>query len=115
MPACTSGANEYDPNYYDAPEVVEYEDGGYDSHDDSEEVLEDGTHTASVDYYNPATGYSATYDLDVEVEDGEVVEIQFPNEGYLGEYRLSNTELDEDGTADVEDDEGRSFHVEIDP
>lgn len=113
LSACHSGGDAYEPGGADEW-VADYEPDEYES-ESREDVVEDGTHTATVDYYNPETGYSATYDLDVEVEDGEVVEIQFPNGGYLDEYRLSNTELDEDGSADVEDDEGRSFHIEIDP
>jgi len=39
---------------------------------DIKDGLEDGTHSATVQYYNPQTGHSATYNLEVEVEDGEV-------------------------------------------
>ncbi|RWZ90368.1 MAG: hypothetical protein EO766_02895 [Hydrotalea sp. AMD] len=45
--------------------------------------FEDGTYSATVNYYNPETGYSQTYTLDVEVEDCEVVQIDFPNGGWL--------------------------------
>lgn len=46
--------------------------------------IEDGTYSADVDYYNPETGYSNSYILDVGVEDGRVVRIDFANSGYLG-------------------------------
>ncbi len=35
--------------------------------------FEDGTYSATVDYNNPETGYSATYTLDVEVQDCQIV------------------------------------------
>jgi hypothetical protein len=41
---------------------------------------------ADVEYYNPSTGYSASYTLDVEVEDGVVERIDFPNGGYIYVY-----------------------------
>ena len=62
----------------------------YNSVEDEEEYydnegngIEDGTYSADVDYYNPDTGYSATYTLDVEVQDGCVTTIYFPDDGYL--------------------------------
>ena len=45
--------------------------------------FEDGTYSATVDYYNPTTGYSATYSLTVEVFNNQVTTIYFPNDGYL--------------------------------
>lgn len=81
---------------------------------------EDGTYDASVHYYNLKTGYSATYDLEVYVEDGEVVRINFPKGGWLdddvhpSESQLSPAELDEDGEAIMEDENGRTFEVKID-
>ena len=32
----------------------------------------DGTYCAEVEYYNPNTGTRSTYDLDVEVENGDL-------------------------------------------
>ena len=80
---------------------------------------DDGTYDASVDYYNPKTGYSATYDLEVDVEDGEVVRINFPKGGWLdedvhpSESQLSPAEIDEDGEATMEDENGRTFEIKI--
>lgn len=76
--------------------------------------IEDGTYSATVDYYNPSTGYSATYTLDVEVQDGEVVQIDFPNGGYLDEDHITPAELDEDGNATVDGEEGKTYQVHID-
>lgn len=76
--------------------------------------IEDGTYSADVDYYNPNTGYSENYILDVEVQDGYVVEIYFPNGGYLDSSHIDPTELDEDGDCTVYDDEGREYEIHID-
>ncbi|MBS7786182.1 hypothetical protein KIH23_02640 [Flavobacterium sp. CYK-55] len=45
----------------------------------------DGTYCSEVEYYNPNTGTRNTYDLDVEVEDGELTVIHWPNGGWLDE------------------------------
>ncbi|MBK7343902.1 MAG: hypothetical protein IPJ06_12905 [Saprospiraceae bacterium] len=55
----------------------------------------------------------ATYTLDVEVEDGEVRQINFPKGGWLDETNISPEEL-EDGRATLRDEKGREYEVEID-
>lgn len=55
----------------------------------------DDSYTASVQYYNPDTDYSATYTLTVEVEDCEVVQINFPNGGWLDDSHITPAELNE--------------------
>lgn len=62
----------FDENYSEV-EGNESENDGY----------EDGTYCAEVEYYNPTTGTRNTYDLDVEVEDGELTIIHWPNGGWL--------------------------------
>ena len=93
----------------------------YNSVEDEEEYydnegngIEDGTYSADVDYYNPDTGYSATYTLDVEVQDGCVTTIYFPDDGYLDGSHTDATELDDDGNCVIYDDEGREFSIHID-
>lgn len=107
---------------YSSEEGEDSEDYSEDDEDDDEysdndsedsENIEDGTHTATVDYYNPKTGYSKTYTLDVDVEDGQVSEIDFPNGGYLDDSRISSDNI-EDGNCTVEDDEGRTYDVQLD-
>jgi hypothetical protein len=83
------------------------------SEDEDEEGIEDGTHSAAVDYYNPKTGYSQSYNLDVEVEDGEVNQINFPNGGYLDNSHINSGEL-QDGNTTLEDENGRSYEITID-
>ena len=93
----------------------------YNSVEDEEEYydnegngIEDGTYSADVDYYNPDTGYSATYTLDVEVQDGCVTTIYFPDDGSLDGSHIDATELDDDGNCVIYDDEGREFSIHID-
>jgi hypothetical protein len=75
---------------------------------------DDGTYSATVDYNNPETGYSATYTLDVEVQDCQVVQINFPNDGYLDEDHISYADIDEDGNASVDGEEGKTYEIQID-
>jgi hypothetical protein len=75
--------------------------------------IDDGSYSATVDYDNPETGYTATYILDVQVENCEVTEIDFPNGGWLDNDHIYPSELDSDGNATVEDDRGRTFDVHV--
>jgi len=74
----------------------------------------DGTYSATVDYYNSRTGYSATYTLDVEVEDCQVVQINFPNGGWVDEDHIDYADLDENGFATVHGENGKQYEVQID-
>lgn len=76
--------------------------------------FEDGTYSATVDYDNPETGYYATYTLDVDVEDCQVIQINFPNDGYLDEDHISFADIDEDGSASVDGDNGKTYEIKID-
>ena len=98
----------------------EFSDNESESEDESlseTKNYDDGTYDASVDYFNPKTGYSATYDLEVDVEVGDVVRINFTKGGWLddevhpSESRLSPAELDEYGDATMEDE---NFEIKID-
>jgi len=76
--------------------------------------FEDGTYSATVDYNNPETGYSATYTLDVDVQDCQVVQINFPNDGYLDEDHISYADINEDGNASVDGEDGKTYEIHID-
>ena len=105
-------SNDTNSNYYDeSDDYSEYEE------DDTyyeEEGFEDGTYSATVDYYNPETGYSATYTLDVEVEDNQVTIIYFPNDGYLDDDHIWPDELDKDGFVSIEGEKDKTYDVQID-
>lgn len=75
--------------------------------------FEDGTYSATVDYNNPSTGYSTTYTLDVEVQDCQVVQINFPNGGYLDEDHISYGDIDEYGNASVDGEDGKTYEIRI--
>ena len=77
-------------------------------------VVEDGIYSATVDYYNPETGYYQTYSLDVEVESCEVVQIDFPSGGWLDSNHISPAELDDNARCTVDGGEGRSYDIQID-
>ncbi len=76
--------------------------------------VEDGTHSATVYYNNPQTGYSATYTLDVEVEDGQVVQIDFPNGGYIDSDHITPEVLNSDGECTIYGDDGKTYVIHID-
>jgi hypothetical protein len=76
--------------------------------------FEDNTYSATVDYNNPNTGYSSTYTLDVEVQDCQVIRINFPNDGYLDEDHISYADIDEDGNASVSGEDGKTYEIHID-
>ncbi|TPG44007.1 hypothetical protein [Flavobacterium pectinovorum] len=127
--SCKNSSN-YETNSEDenSTEYVNDENTNYEVADDESEDenlsetknYDDGSYNASVDYYNPKTGYSATYDLDVDVENGEVVRINFPKGGWLdddvhpSESQISPAELNEEGEATMEDENGRTFEIKID-
>jgi hypothetical protein len=76
--------------------------------------LDDGTYSATVGYNNSKTGYSATYTLDVDVEDCQVVQINFPNDGYLDADHIPAADIDEDGNANVDGEDGKTYEIQID-
>lgn len=84
------------------------------SENDSGCKFEDGTYTATVDYNNDETGYAATYTLDVEVQDCQVVQINFPNDGYLDGDHISYADLNEDGSASIDGEDGKTYEIKID-
>lgn len=75
---------------------------------------DDGVYSATVDYYNPETEFSSTYTLDVEVANCEVIQINFPNDGYLDEDNITNTTIDENGEAFIDGEDGKTYEVHLD-
>lgn len=76
--------------------------------------LDDGTYSATVDYNNPETGYSATYTLDVDVQDCQVIQINFPNDGYLDLDHITAANIDENGSTTVDGENGKTYKIQID-
>ena len=104
----------YDRSSSDYSDEEENNDETDDYSSSSDCKFDDGTYSATVDYYNPETGYSQTYTLDVEVEGCEVVQIDFPNGGWLDSDHITPAELDEDGNCTVDGEDGKTYEIQID-
>ncbi|MFN3020137.1 hypothetical protein ACK1KB_03995 [Chryseobacterium sp. TY3] len=74
---------------YVESEEVDPEEMEISSWEDAEKYNEltgdypDGIYCAEVQYYNPNTGTRSNYDLNVEVENGDLTVIHWPNSGWL--------------------------------
>lgn len=82
--------------------------------DENECKFKDGIHSAIVEYHNFKTGYSKEYKLEVEVENCEVVKINFPNGGWLDSDHITPEELDGNGSCTVEGEGGKNYKIQID-
>lgn len=72
-----------------------------------------GTFCAEIEYYNPRTGTNSSYTLTVEVDNGRLVNIEWPNGGWLDESHYSDVEISESGNASFESDKGYQYTVHI--
>lgn len=87
--------------------------GFYSSYSDDEVEEEfDGTYDAEIDYYNPETGTRSTYTLEVEVENGELTVIHWPNGGWLDSSHFYPPDITS-GYASFESDEGYEYEVRL--
>lgn len=89
----------------------DYNDGYESQYEDSSEY-NDGAYCSNVEYYNPDTGTSSSYTLNVDVEDNEVVAIRFSS-GWLDSSEFGSEELDEDGYCSIKLYDGRQFEIQI--
>ena len=115
--SCNSKINNEDTPSVENSNTNQYESNSENDSPNTETSscgLEDGTYSASVDYNNPETGYSATYTLDVDVEDCQVVQINFPNDGYLDGDHITYADIDENGNASVDGEDGKTYEISID-
>jgi len=115
----SSSSSNDDNSFQSSSSNYSNEDNNEESNEENNEYsngckFEDGTYSATVDYNNPETGYSATYTLDVEVQDCQIVQINFPNDGYLDEDHISYADIDEDGNATVDGEDGKTYEIQID-
>lgn len=72
----------------------------------------DGTYCAEVEYYNPNTGTRRSYDLDVEVQNGDLVHIDWPNGGWLDSTHFSPDNISS-GEVRFTSDKGYRYTVTI--
>jgi len=82
------------------------------SYDNEEENGYNGTYCAEVEYYNPNTGTRSTYELDVEVDDGYLVQIDWPNGGWLDETHFSSEDISS-GECSFTSDRGYEYIVTL--
>ncbi len=72
----------------------------------------DGDYCADITYYNPNTGTHSEYRLIVEVQDNNLIKINFP-QGWMDEDEFGNEELDEDGFVEFDSNAGYHYTVQI--
>lgn len=102
--------------YSSSDNSCDVSNNSYDYNDEEtyNQGFNDGTYTASVDYTNYNTGFSNSYVLDVDVVDNMVVQINFPNGGYLDDSHFDPIELDDNGYCAIETYDGLLYEVTID-
>lgn len=83
-----------------------------DEKDDDGYEYKDGMYCASVEYYNPNTGTSSTYTLNIEVESDNLVTIHWPNGGWLDESHFISEDISS-GTCSFTSDKGYEYNVTI--
>lgn len=101
----------------ESSEYYNYESNSDDEDDDEtnnekESGYKDGTYSAEIEYYNPETGTSSTYTLDVEIKDNELTVIHWPNGGWLDDSHFSPPDISS-GYASFTNDEGYEYEVRV--
>ena len=86
----------------------------YSSEPETTDGYKDGDYCATIEYYNSSTGASSTYTLEVEVEGGELVRINWTNGGWLDSSHFSPPEVDADGSCSFSTYDGKDYEVQID-
>lgn len=92
---------------YDQEEITSSVD------DESTDAYPDGTYCADIEYYNPDTGTRSTYTLNVEVENNEVIVIQWSNGGWLDSSHFTPEALDSNGSCSFTSDKGYEYDIQI--
>lgn len=103
---CNSNGGNQNTNSIDK-EYLGNEDIGFE-----DENYKDGTYCAEVEYYNPSTGTRNTYDLNVEVEGGELTVIYWPNSGWLDDSHFHPEDIT-DGVCEFTSDRGYRYTVTL--
>ena len=71
-----------------------------------------GTYCAEVSYYNPRTGTSSVYTLEVEVENDILTTLHWPNGGWLDDSHFNGEDIS-DGNCSFTDDRAVDFEVTL--
>ncbi|MFC7526968.1 hypothetical protein ACFQRK_23630 [Parapedobacter sp. GCM10030251] len=114
--SCTSDKRD-NPSHVEAEQYLPKEtypasDFDYDDFNKEEYEYEDGVYCATVDYYNPNTGNSNSYVLNVEIESDELITIYWPNGGWLDESHFSSENISI-GSCTFTSDKGYEYTVTI--
>lgn len=83
-----------------------------DGEDDDGYEYKDGMYCASVEYYNPNTGTSGSYTLNIEVENDNLVTIHWPNGGWLDESHFISEDIS-NGSCSFTSDKGNEYNITI--
>lgn len=94
------------PSFRDAATILE------DDEQENGDGYTDGTWCADVEYYNPNTATRHTYQLNVEVEAGELTEIHWPNGGWLDESHFTAEDIS-DGECSFVSDKGYRYTITL--
>jgi hypothetical protein len=79
----------------------------------SKDGFEDGTYCADITYYNPNTGNSNDYILEVEVSNNQIYQINFNNGGWLDSEHMSPESIDENGECTIITDRNYEYSIRI--
>lgn len=96
------GCNNKDNNEFSYDAYESYLDDDY----------SDGKYCAEVEYYNPSTGTRSTYYLNVEVEDGELTIIYWPNGGWLDNSHFTPEDITS-GECEFTSDKGYRYTITL--
>ena len=98
---------EFDPEKMDISDNDDVE-----KYHDATRDYPDGTYCAEVEYYNPNTGTRTSYDLDVEVENGDLTVIHWANSGWLDSTHFSPENIST-GEVEFTSDKGYRYTVTL--
>ena len=84
----------------------------YNTENNNSHFNDGGDYEAEVEYYNPNTGTYSTYILKVNVENGELTHIYFPNGGWLDDSHFTPVDISS-GEASFTTDKGYHFTVKL--
>ena len=79
--------------------------------EEEEESNWDGSFCANVQYYNPNTGTKSNYTLTIEVSNNELIQLNWPNGGYLDDFY--GVIFNQVGFAEFTSDKGYEYEVQI--
>ena len=109
LPLVSCNNSDYSDEEYTEEEYTEE----FDIEGQTADGFEDGTYCADVTYYNPNTGTNSDYVLEVEVENNELVQINFGNGGWMDEDHFYAQDLDDEGYCSFTSDRGYEYTVTI--